>query len=349
MPKLNNRVPKYCKMNNYAVVYHNGSPRYLGLHGSPESKIAYARFLAEMQTNPVAPLPCGKKNVTVREFAAAFLDHAKSNPDSTEYRHCRVITLDFLGKLYGDSFPVDDFKPQCLVLVREEMINSRRFCRNTINSYVRRIVSMFTWGVAEELVNPNTALALKAVKSLPKGYTDTFDNQEREPVPDDVVEQTLPFLSPTVRTMVQIQRITGMRPSEVYQMTVGDIDRTRENGLWHYVLGSHKTEKHVGKKVIPLGKPEQKLLAPYLEGKKLAEAVFSPRTAMQEWYTERRANRKTKISPSQAARDQARKTKPSRQNEFYDKYSYRQAIEHAIKKGKRYSKRKKVKPLQQEK
>ena len=253
MPK-SNKPPKYSKMNRYAVVYVHGKPHYLGLYGSEESKIAYARFLAEMQANPVCPLPCGKKNVTVRELAAAFLDHAKSNPDSTEYRHCRVITLDFLGKLYGDSFPVDNFKPRCLMLVREEMIKSRRFCRNTVNSYVRRIVSMFTWGVAEELVNPNTALALKAVKSLPKGYTDTFDNQEREPVSDDVVERTLPFMSKTVRTMVQIQRITGMRPSEVYQMTVGDIDRTRENGLWHYVLGSHKTEKHVGKKVIPLGK-----------------------------------------------------------------------------------------------
>ena len=333
MPK-SNKPPKYSKMNKYAVVYVHGKPHYLGLYGSEESKIAYARFLAEMQSNPVAPLPCGKKkNITVRELSAAFLDHAKSNPDSAEYRHCRVIALDFLGKLYGDDFPVDDFKPRCLVLVRAEMIKSRRFCRNTVNSYVRRIVSMFTWGVTEELVNPNTTLALKAVKSLPKGYTDTFDNQEREPVPDDVIERTLPFLSPTVRTMVQIQRITGMRPSEVYQMSVGDIDRTRENGLWYFIPQTHKTEKHIGKKVIPLGKPEQKLLAPYLEGKKLAEAVFSPRTAMQEWYTERRANRKTKISPSQAARDQKRKTKPSRQNEFYDKFSYRQAIEHAIKKG----------------
>ena len=112
MPKLNNRVPKYCKMNNYAVVYHNGSPRYLGLHGSPESKIAYARFVAEIQANPSVLPPKEDSRVAVRELTAAFLDHAKANTNHTEYGHLRIIVLDFLGKLYGDDTPVEDFKPR---------------------------------------------------------------------------------------------------------------------------------------------------------------------------------------------------------------------------------------------
>jgi hypothetical protein len=62
--------------------------------------------------------------------------------------------------------------------------------------------------------------------------------------------------------MVVIQYLTGMRPSEVFNMRVGDIDRSRRNGLWYYVPGSHKTEEHIGKKPIPLGKPEQDLIAP---------------------------------------------------------------------------------------
>lgn len=89
--------------------------------------------------------------------------------------------------------------------------------------------------------------------------------------------------------MVQIQRLTGMRPSEVYHMRVGDIDKTRGNGLWYYLPGSHKTEKYIGKKVIPLGKPEQELLAPYLEGKEQTAIVFSPRTAQAERSLEKRA------------------------------------------------------------
>jgi len=135
--------------------------------------------------------------------------------------------------------------------------------------------------------------------------------------------------------MVQLQRILGLRPNEIFLMRAGDIDTSRKNGLWYYVPGSYKTAKFVGKIVFPLGEPEQKRLFPYIKGKSPEQAVFSPRTAMAERNAERRANRKTKISPSQAARDKAKAAKPSRYSEFYDRDSYRQAISHAIEKGNR--------------
>ena len=127
---------------------------------------------------------------------------------------------------------------------------------------------------------------------------------------------------------------TPLRPSEIYRMTVGNINKTRVTGLWHYILGSHKTERFVGEKVIPLGKPEQDLIAPYLIGKKPTEAVFSPRTAVAEWNTARRDNRKTKVTPSQEERNRKRKANPATNiSEFYDHSSYRKALGHAIRKG----------------
>ena len=113
-------------MNGQAVVYVNGRPKYLGRHGSPESKIAYSRLVAELQANPSPAFFPQKKEsyVTVRGLAVAFLDHAKANFEYTEYSHYRIIVLDFLDKLYGDSTPADSFKPRCLKLVRTEMIQS---------------------------------------------------------------------------------------------------------------------------------------------------------------------------------------------------------------------------------
>jgi len=64
------------------------------------------------------------------------------------------------------------------------------------------------------------------------------------------------------------------------------------------VPGSYKTARFIGKIVFPLGKPEQELIAPYLEGKQADNAIFSPRQAMAERKIEKRAHRKTKISPS---------------------------------------------------
>ena len=300
MPKLKNRPPKYAKLKNYAVVYLNGKTHYLGLYGSDESKIAYARFVAENRVSTLFYQPKTEESSTsVSELAAAFLDHVKPIVNPQNYHHHRTVVADFLLKLYGD-IPVDDFKPSCLKVVRTELVHSGRFCRKMVNDYTRRIVAIFTWGVEEELVQPNTAASLKAVKALQEGYPGTYEGKEREEVPDVIIRRTLPFMPPIIRAMVLIQRLTGMRPSEVFNMTVGEIDRDAEPDLWYYRLAQHKTEKKTKrKKVVPLSKIEQDLIAPYLEGKAAEEAVFSPKTAAEERHAEKRANRKTESRQSQ--------------------------------------------------
>jgi len=76
MPKLINRNPKLSKLRKYAVVYYRGKIYYFGQYGTPEALSAYNRFCAELQANPTILLSSGEKCVTVRELAAAFLDHA---------------------------------------------------------------------------------------------------------------------------------------------------------------------------------------------------------------------------------------------------------------------------------
>ena len=335
MPKLKNRPPEYRQSGKYACVYHHGKRIYLGDYGSPESHVAYSRFVTESQANPTFYLTKERTDVAISELAAAFLEHAKASTDPTTYAHYRVIILEFLLKLYGDDTNTDDFKPSCLKLVRDALIQSRRFCRKLINRYTHRIVSIFAFGVENELVQETTWRALKVVKSLPEGYPGTFDNEEREPVPEHVIRKTLPFMPPTLRAMVVVQYLTGSRPSEIFNMKVGEIDQNRGNGLWYYTPKSHKTKKFIGRKAIPLGVPEQNLIAPYLAGKKPTDAVFSPRTAQAERNAERRANRKTKQTPSQKARDEERAAKPSRYNESYTATAYRKAVEYAIASGNR--------------
>ena len=335
MPKLKNRPPEYRQSGKYACVYHHGKRIYLGDYGSPESHAAYSRFVTESQANPTFHLTKEKADIAVCELTAAFLDHAKATADPNSYAHYRVVILDFMDKLYGDDTNADDFKPSCLKLVRDALIQSRRFCRRMVNRYTKRIVSIFAWGVENDLVQETTWRALTVVKSLPEGFPGTFDNEEREPVPEHVIRRTLPFLPPTLQAMVQVQYLTGSRPSEIFNMKVGEIDRNRGNGLWYYIPKSHKTKKSIGKKEIPLGVPEQKLIAPYLEGKKPTEAVFSPRTAQEERNAEKRANRQSKITPSQQKRDETRAAKPTRYGESYTAFSYRQAIEYGIAKANR--------------
>jgi integrase len=106
------------------------------------------------------------------------------------------------------------------------------------------------------------------------GEEGTRDNPETESVPEDVVRQTLPFLHAMVAVMVQLQYMLGFRPRNVFFFRVGEVDRSRGDGLWYYTPGSYKTQNYVGLPVFPLGAAVQALLLPYLEGKKDGDPVF---------------------------------------------------------------------------
>jgi hypothetical protein len=68
-------------------VYLGDKKHYLGLYGSPESHVAYARLLAELKADP-AFCTCWKNaDKTVREVAVAFLDHAKRALAKANYAH----------------------------------------------------------------------------------------------------------------------------------------------------------------------------------------------------------------------------------------------------------------------
>ena len=344
------KEPKLCEDRGRFFVWLEGKRNYFSAKGRKDADVKRKQFLANLwlgntvaqpklgRSSPLvaecgggSSLDVGDGDMFVAELADEFLEYHALRLSKTEVQNYKYA-IGYLVELFG-SLPVNEITPKKLRSVRDLMVQSGRLCRKTVNSFVTRLVRVFAWGCEEEWVGANVAGALKMIKHLPLGELGTFDHKEREPVPDDVIRRTLPFMPPTLRAMVQIQRLLGLRPNEIFKMRVGDIDTTRGNGLWYYVPGSYKTSRFVGKIVFPMGKPEQKLITPYLVDKKPEAAVFSPRTAMEERKAERQADRKTKVTPSKAARDKARAAKPSRYSESYNRDSYRQAIEHAIAKG----------------
>jgi integrase len=122
--------------------------------------------------------------------------------------------------------------------------------------------------------------------------------------------------------MVEIERLTGMRPGEVCQMRTRDLDTSGK--VWVYTAGSHKTEHHDRERKIYLGPRAQAALRTWLKPD-LAAFLFSPREAMEERWTEQCRNRKTPLTPSQQSRTRKRKPKKT-PGERYTPDSYRQAI-----------------------
>ena len=310
---MTKKLPKQCRDRNQSYSWHNGKRIYHGIWKSSEADAAYRRFIAELLESPAGILRHHTGDVLIAELAADFLNFHTARLDESHVRHFR-LAIAYLVEICGD-IAVNDFSPKKLKIVRNQMVKKGTLCRKQINDYTGRLVRIFRWGVEEEQVKTTTWQALTAVKSLPPGEPGTFDNEIVRGVPREVVDRTLPFMPATVSAMVLLQRETAMRPGEICRMRVGDvaagdIEQGQDSELWYYTLERHKTQKHIGKKVIPLGKIEQVLIAPYLEGKKAEQAVFSPRQAMKE-----------------------RGIQSDGIGDFYDKDSYRKAIVYAIKKG----------------
>src|SRR5262249_17490861 len=136
-----------------------------------------------------------------------------------------------------------------------------------------------------------------------------------------------PHVSRQVWAMVQLQRLTAMRPGEVVTMRTIDVDTSGR--VWVYVPESHKTEHHGKRRTIYLGPQAQTVLRDWLRSD-LTAPLFQPREATAERREELRRNRKTRVQPSQQCRAKPRPKK--RPGESYTVDSYRRAIAYGCKK-----------------
>ena len=335
MPKLNTRLPKLCRDRKLAISWHNGKRIYHGLWGSPEADKSYKRFIAALLENPSLPLRIGKESsdVLVSELADAFLETHESRMNKTDYGHFKRA-FGYLVEVYGE-LAVNEFSPKKLKVCRSQMVKAGTLCRKTVNRYTWHITRLFVWGAGEELVNANVGLGLRAVKALREGEEGTFDHPDREAVPFETVEATLPFLLPVYQAVFRILKMTGARPSEICRLRVGDINRT-DAEHWTFSPVSHKTARHNKRRVIVFGAAEQAVLLPYLD-KESDRAVFSPKDAVRERKERDRVARVTPFTPSQRERDKQRAKYPKVENhEHFDTTTLGCALQSAINEANRH-------------
>jgi integrase len=304
-----------------------------------------AELPASVGTN--GAINCHQKptaSLSVNELILRYWSFAQSyyskDGKPTKELGCLRDAIRPLRQLYGRTLAAD-FGPKSLKALRQHLIE-QDLCRNVVNRRISRIKRLFKWAASEELVPGTLYHSLQAVSGLRFGRSAARETEPVQPVPDEWVEAVLPYLPPTLVTMVKLQRLTGMRPAEVTLMRGGDIDRSCET--WIYEPRDHKTRWCGHHRLIPLGPRAQELLAPFLRRPSKA-FLFSPQEA-EAWRREHRAaspksSRKTPVYPSELrARERAKLTRrnrpPRRQrHERYDTDSYRRALTYAIKKARK--------------
>ncbi len=321
--------PKYClhKSSGNARIRYNGEEIYFGKFDSPESREAYAKFLAEHWSPTYDQKPRVRHEgdlVTIKYLAVEYAKMAqqwyqKRGQPTSEWTIVQIVIRELLVA-YG-SMPAEEFGGVVFKNFRQTFIDGG-LARTTINHYMFHVKAMFQLGVEDDRIEPQYYERLKDIKKLQRGKSKATEPLKVRPVDDAIVGATLKQLTPVVCDMVVIQWLTGMRPGELTQMRPMDIDRS--SGDWFYRPESHKTEHHEQERVIVFGPPVQVVLTPYLL-RDHQSYCFTPIEAYWQHYA--RLNEKRKTPPevgNQATGKTKLKFRPR-----YTKDSYRHAIQRA--------------------
>jgi integrase len=226
------------KASGQGIVTLSDHDHYLGAWPAdrrkppPAVQQEYDRLIAEWLAGGRRPLaraggPTGA-GPTVGEVVVALWPRVEQH-----YRH-------------ADGTPTSEVRDirDSLRPLRELYSVDAGLCRTVVNQRVRRVVRLFRWAVAEELVPVGAYQALRSVPGLQKGRCEAREAPPVLPAHDAALEAALPHLSPTVAAMARLQRRTGMRPGEVCALRPCDLDTA--GTVWLYRPPHHKNA-HRGK------------------------------------------------------------------------------------------------------
>lgn len=324
------RIPRYSlhKATGHARVCIDGRDHYLGPYGSEESKAEYSRLIVKWQLRRKAR---GYANLTIGELVLLYDAHVASyyrkNGRATSEVHIVKSALKPLVASYARSAAID-FGPRDLKAVREKYVEQGH-SRGTVNAYTRRVVSLFKWAVSEEYAPQDVHAALKTVPGLRAGRTKAPERPPVRPVGATDITATLPLLNRQLRTMVELQVLTGMRPGEVCSVRPCDVERDAD--VWEYRPASHKLEHHGRSRVVFLGPKAQRVLAPWLDDRPAESPCFSPAEAERQRLALAHAKRRTPLSCGNRPGRSTVERPERAPGEIYTTASYGRAIARACK------------------
>ena len=330
------RPPKYRRQKgargkpDRAFVEWHGQRIYLGVHGTAASRAAYGRIISEWKAAG-GTLPVDADQITVAELTARFWRHAKGyyrKPDGTptstlsDFR----VALRPLSSLYGDE-PAAEFGPRALRTVRQTWLDAD-LSRKTISTYTACIRRVFKWAASHEIVPTSVSQALSTVEGLRRGRSTARETERITPVPAVCIRQVRSYVSRQIWAMIEIQRLTGMRPGEVCAMRACDLD-TRGK-VWTYQPEDHKTAWHGHDRVIYLGPRAQAFVRPFLRHDMTAH-LFSPVDAEAERLEQRHAARTTPMNCGNVPGSRGVDAQRRRVGTRYSRDTYRRAVVRACK------------------
>lgn len=280
MPRPRNSFPKFSvDATGRAFTKVHGRFVSLGRAEDPDSQVRYAEVLRkhaageliEPTKSPAPQLGGVSINVLLLRFCTDELPRY-----SSAEQFCLKGGMRILRQLFG-STPTAEFGPLKLRAVRDAMVKGdatlkgddgkpsprKPWSRGFTNHQIRRLWTIFRWGVSWELVPQTVADALSSLAALKPGETEAVDYRPRRAVPDADVAAVRDVLPELHRDLLDLLTMTGARSGELLGLSTGDLDRNGE--VWRAEVSNHKT-RHKGKtRTLFFNRAAQAILLRYLK------------------------------------------------------------------------------------
>jgi integrase len=309
------RLPSYRKHSSgQARVTINGKDHLLGPYGSPASKEAYGRLIAEFsasgRSHCFGEAPSALK---MEDVLLAFIRHARDYyRGSSEFYHYQLAATP-IARLYA-SLPAEKFGPTEFRAIQADWMSDPKRSRSYINKMMSRARKVIKWAVGAGMMPPASLEAIRCVDPLRKGRCSVRETTRVTCVDQKLVDATLPHLTPVVRAMVELQQLLGARPGEICSIRPRMVDRTGD--VWRIDLQEHKNAHRDKQRVLFVGPRGQEILSRYLL--RHAESYcFSPIESEKQRREARHQARKTKLTTgNRPGTNRARKPRRAPKDHF---------------------------------
>lgn len=253
----------------------DGKTIYLGAYDSPESHQRFASEVAKWRSGVAFDTRPAKVR-TVADLLAAWHAHSTDRYARPGGQSKELVAYRYALRpvyLICCNWPVADFGPLALARVREALARGyqdpehgqrRPSSRKVVNRHLVRIRTVWRWAESMELVAAGSWARLRTLPGLARGDALAIEREKVKPAPDQDIDCALAAAAPVVEALGAVLYWSGARPSELFRLRIGDVDRS--GPIWFAVLTQHKTARLGKPRVVYFGPHAQRWLAGQLVG-----------------------------------------------------------------------------------
>ncbi|MGN0832987.1 MAG: tyrosine-type recombinase/integrase [Kiritimatiellia bacterium] len=238
---------------------------------------AAARYWEEHTRQVARHEPTG---ATVSDLCAAWDAHCRECYAGTSTATNAILDVRMFRELFGNA-AVSELTHADMLSLKDALIRSG-VSRTTINLRLWRVKNMLAWALDEALITAQVKAELTQVRNVKRGRSAAPERRPVRPVDDATIAATVARMMPNTADMVQVHRLTGMRPCELCAMRWSLIDTTRVP--WVYRVPSEANKNHwrgeLGQpRVVCIGPKAREILERHRGD---GDVPFSPARSMAE-------------------------------------------------------------------